>query len=115
VQAVKEWALNVFSGEVIFDPAAESRWRTELAQLHSQAVRVWQASRKAEVPCYELAGQNELASALWELQWLLDNWVSPKLSVAPMARSKVKLSDEKKAEVRGQLSALPPLEQPVKK
>lgn len=115
VQAVKKWARAVFSGEVIFDPAAESRWRSELAQLHSQAIRVWQVSRKAEVPCYELPGQSELASVLWEMQWLLDNWISPKLSVGPMARSKVKLSDEQKAGVREQLSALPPLERPVNK
>jgi len=110
VNAVREWANGVFMGEVIFDPAAESKWLSELAQIYSRAVQTWQLGRKAQVPCYDLPAQNKLASALFQLHWLLNDWVSPKLSAGPMARTKVKLSDQQRESIRKQLCALPPLE-----
>jgi hypothetical protein len=110
VVALRLWAHGVFSGEVIFDPAAEIKWRTEITQIHSRATKIWQLGRKAEVPCWDLPGQNKLGSALWELQWLLKNWVTPKQSVGPTARVKIKLSDDQKLAIREQLRSLAPLE-----
>jgi hypothetical protein len=105
-KALREWALGVFSGEIVFDPAAENLWRSEVNQIYTQAIRVWQLGRKAEVPCWELAGQNKLASALWDLHWLLDKWVTPKLSVGPSARVNLKLDSDHLAAIRSQLSKL---------
>jgi hypothetical protein len=82
----------------------------ELAQICSRATQIWQMGRKAEVPCWEIPGQGMLGAALWEMRWVLDNWVSPKLAVGPMPRMKVKLSDEQRESIRKQLSSLPPLE-----
>jgi hypothetical protein len=110
INSLRTWADGVFTGEVILDPQAEEKWRLELTQICSRATEIWQIGRKAEVPCWEIPGQNMLASALWEMRWLLDNWVSPKLAVAPMPRSKAKLSDEQKESIRQQLSSLPPLQ-----
>ena len=106
--ALTKWARDVFSGEVLFDPEAENLWRTEVTQIYSQATRVWQMGRKAEVPCYELPGQSKLEAALWQLNWMLEKWVSPKQSVGPSARVNLKLDTNEYAEIRKQLSSLPP-------
>jgi len=58
---VRKWARGVFSGEIVFDPDAEAAWRTEVQQIASQAIRLWQMGRKAEVPCWELPGQSFLS------------------------------------------------------
>src|SRR5436190_13645626 len=52
--ALRSWAADVFSGEVVFDPQAEQLWRAEVGQIYVQATNVWQIGRKAEVPCFEL-------------------------------------------------------------
>lgn len=105
--ALRAWALGVFSGEVVFDPAAESLWRSEVNQIYVNAIRVWQLGRKAEVPCWELAGQNKLASALWELNWLLEKWVTPKLSIGPSARVNLKLNEDQIQAIQTQLRKMP--------
>ena len=110
VLACREWAQGVFHGQVLFDPAAENTWRSELAMIHVQATRMWHLGRAAEVPCWELPGQNMLGSALQELQWLADSWVTPRPSVGPIARVTAKLNDEQRAAVRTQLGTLPPLD-----
>ena len=106
--ACKSWAMDVFHGEVVFDAAAERRWRMELAQLHAQATELWHVGRAAEQSCWDLPGQKSLGSALWELQWLGEKWETPQLAVGPMARTRLKLSDEEIASVRAKLAALPP-------
>ncbi len=111
VEACKTWARGVFCGDVVFDPVADAAWRAELGQIRSRATEVWHLGRTAEVPCWDLPGHNMLGSALQELQWLVDHWVTPQPSVGPMARVTVKLSDEQKVAVHAQLAALPPLRQ----
>ncbi len=109
VESLKAWALSVFAGEVIFEAAVEDRWRTEVAQIYTRATAIWQSGRSLEVPCYQLPGLNNLQSGLWELQWLLENWVSPRRSVAPLPRARMQFTTEQKAGIRDQLAALPPL------
>jgi hypothetical protein len=106
---LRSWVQDVFSGELIFDPKTEMVWRSEAQTLLSRASRVWQMGRKAEVPCYELPAQAMLSSALWELNWFVEKWVTPKLSVSPSARVKLKLDAENRKAVADQLSSLPPL------
>jgi len=112
---VSKWARDVFSGEVVFDPDAERAWRTEVTQIYSQATRLWQTGRNAEVPCWELPGQGRLQAALWQLYRLLDNWVSPQPSVGPSARVKLKLGEDELAAIRKQLAALPPFAPGIRK
>ncbi len=102
--ALRQWAREVFTGEVLFDSQTENQWRAEAGKILSEAIRLWQLGHKAELPCHELPGQNKLASALWELHWLLDKWVSPKLAVGPAARTK--LDPSVAAAMRIQLSNL---------
>jgi hypothetical protein len=107
VQLFKQWSHGVFCGAVLFDPASEKLWQAEIVQIYLRAVKVWQSGRKAEIPCYELPGQNKLSSALWHLNWLLEQWVTPKLSVGPAARRNLKLTEEQRDLIRKQLAALP--------
>jgi len=108
-EAVHKWAREVFSGEVVFDPDAEQAWRAAIKQFYLKARRIWQVGRKAEVPCYELPNQCLLEAAMWHLKLMLDEWVSPKLSVGPSARARVRLNEDERDAVRKQLAALPPL------
>jgi hypothetical protein len=108
-ESVRKWAHDVFSGEVVFDPEAEAAWRAAMKQFYSKANRIWQMGRKAELPCYELPSQCMLESAMWHLKWLLDDWVSPKLSVGPSARVRLKFDESESAAIREQIAALPPL------
>lgn len=113
--AVRKWARDVFSGEVVFDPDAEAAWRAEVKQIYTQAVRLWHRGSKAEMPCWELPAQNKLAAELWQLHQLLDNWVSPQRSVGPSARVRPKFSEPEREAIRKQLEALPPFTPRAKK
>lgn len=105
--ALVTWAQNVFAGKIAFDREAENLWRAEVSQIYAQAKRIWQIGRKAEVPCWDLPGQSKLETALWHLSFLLHDWVSPKLSVAPSARVQLQLSADESAAIRKQLADLP--------
>ena len=115
-QAVVTWAQDVFAGRVIFDPAAERLWQTELAHICAQATAVWQLGRRAEVPCWELPGQTKLGTALWNMSYLLQNWVTPRPSVAPSARwgRGVSLDEATRAAMRERLASLPAPSQPAR-
>jgi hypothetical protein len=63
--------------------------------------------RKAQVPCWELPGQSKLENALWHLNYLLEEWVSPRLSASPSARVALKLDEAQLAAIRRQLADLP--------
>ncbi len=103
------WARDVFAGKIAFDREAENLWRAEVAQIYSQAKRVWQIGRRAEMPCWDLPGQSKLETALWHLNFLLQDWVSPKLSVAPSARVTLQLGRDESVVIRQQLADLPAL------
>jgi hypothetical protein len=105
--AVVTWAQNVFAGKIAFDREAENLWRAEVAQIYAQAKRVWQVGRKAQVPCWDLPGQSKLETALWYLNFLLQDWVSPRQSVAPSARVALQLTEEQSSAIRQQLANLP--------
>lgn len=105
---VRRWAQGIFAGEVVFDPEAENHWRSEVHKILSEATRIWHAGRSAEIDCFELPAQSHLAAALWELSWLLDKWVSPRLSIGPSARTKLNLSATQRLGIQAQLAGLSP-------
>lgn len=106
-KALATWSQDVFAGRVVYDHDAEQLWRAEMGQIYSQAKRAWLIGRRAEVPCFELPGQAKLEVALWYLSVLLENWVTPKLSVAPSPRVSLQLDDAATAAIRQQLANLP--------
>jgi hypothetical protein len=104
---VRNWARQVFSGKIAFDQEAENLWRAEVSQIYAQAKRQWQVGKNAEVPCWDLPGQSKLETALWYLSVLLQDWVSPRLSVAPSPRVTLQLDANESAAIRKQLAELP--------
>lgn len=105
--AVVVWAQDVFAGRVVFDPEAERLWKTELAHIYSRACGDWRIGRRAEVPCWELPGQSKLETALWNLSYLLQNWVTPRPSVAPSPRALLTIDEVSRAAMRERLASLP--------
>src|SRR5207248_2068148 len=44
--ALTQWAKEVFSGEVVFDPAAERAWRFRVNEIYDEARTYWEVGRK---------------------------------------------------------------------
>lgn len=109
VDAVRAWGRAVFAGRVAFDNEAERILRAEGQRLYSQAAEMTAYSRQAERECYELEGCRRLEAALWHMQGLLENWVTPKLAVGPTARQGLPLGPAEAEEARRRIAALPPL------
>src|SRR6185437_9210284 len=105
VDAVRKWAQDVFAGRIAFDPAVEQLWKAELVQLFSRAQHLLSLGWQTDPSWYALEGKTRLESALWNLQKLLNEWVSPKLSVGPSARMKLPAD----AIDRQRIESLPPL------
>lgn len=106
---VREWGQAVFAGRVAFDPEVERVWQTEGRRLFTRSVGMYVSAQRAEGPCYVLDGQAALGSALWNLQLLLDRWVSPRLAVGPSARLGAGTDPVVIKEARRRVQALPPL------
>ncbi len=107
IVAVTTWAQDVFAGRVAFDPEAESLWRAGVQRVYAQTKRIWQIGRKAQIPCWDLPGQSKLEAVLWHMNYLLQDWVTPKLSVGPSSRTTLNLSAEQSAAIQKQLAELP--------
>lgn len=106
---VNHWARAVFSGETPFIAEVETAWRTEGQRLLDRARRMRAKAEMAEVLCYQLDGKAVLDLALKDLGRLLENWVTPKLAVAPSARRRDPLPDAVVDDARQRILALPPL------
>lgn len=109
MDVVRAWGRDVFAGRVEFDREAEQILRTKGQRLYAQATETIACSQKAEGRCYELENRRLLEAALWHMQGLLDNWVTPKLAVGPMARQGLPLSEAAAEEARRRVASLPPL------
>jgi hypothetical protein len=107
VSHARQWARQVFSGELQYDPSVERAWQQEGAQLYQRAVAMWQRGRQAAVECYDLPGRQRLQASLWQLHRLLTDWVTPKLSIGPAARHPLAPEIAKAAAAR--VAELPPL------
>ena len=85
-QFVNEWARAVFTGQVAFDQTVEDLLKEEMKRLMRQAKRVAALGRAMCEMCGELNGLDPLQSNILHFDYLLDNWVSPRLAVNPAAR-----------------------------
>lgn len=108
-EGVRDWGRAVFAGRVAFDPAVERVWQEEGSRLYDRAWELSGYGRDAEGSCYCLEGQLALQSALWHLDQLLANWVTPKLAVGPAARQEIPLSPADAEDARRRIESLSPL------
>jgi len=108
--AVRHWGRSVFAGEVEYIAEVEETLFDEGLRLFARAMLMWQHAQQSEEPCYTLEGRIVLQAALWDLQRLITNWVSPDLAVGPAARNRSVHTDaelENACEILASLPALP--------
>lgn len=86
VTAVREWAHDVFTGKIPFDPEAERVWREQGEKLYYSLLEWVELGKAAEAPCYQLDGGSVILWPVSDLAQILKNWVSPRLAVSPAAR-----------------------------
>ena len=105
---VNQWARAIFTGQLTFDPAVEALLKDEARQLLQRAKQVAARGRAMDGPCYLLQGLNMLHCYIADFDYLLENWVSPRLAVSPTPRLKLSREAEQQIMARlEKLSALP--------
>jgi hypothetical protein len=108
-EQIRRWSSAVFAGQVAFDPEVERTLLDKGYRLLERASDLWSYGQARQGDCFELEAGAPLGSAIWRLERSLDNWVTPKLAVAPLARLGVALTPEATEEARRRIAALPPL------
>lgn len=108
-ERVSQWGRAIFYGQAAFDPEVEKLWLEQGTALYRRASGLWAYGREMQGECFVLQNGAALGSALWRLERLLSDWVTPKLAIAPLARHGVALTPGGKEEVQERVDALPPL------
>jgi hypothetical protein len=108
-ERVRQWGREIFAGRLVLDPDVEMVWRTEGVRLHNLAAEMYLSSQTAEVPCYALEGRDCLLRALWNLQQMLVEWVSPRPSVSPSARGAFALDASTVQAAQDRVASLSPM------
>ena len=106
-ERIRAWVRAVFSGRITFDPESEALLQTSARQLLASAKEIAAYGRAKDDVCGELEGLSHLHSYVAKFDYLLDNWVSPRLAVGPAAR--VEIPNEAAREIRERLTKLAPL------
>jgi len=107
--AVRLWGREVFAGRVAFDLEVERILLDEGNKLYSSSMEMLAYGQKEETGETVLDGRVSLQSALFLLNQLLANWISPRLAVGPSARVGLASDGPQAEEIRRRLSELPPL------
>jgi hypothetical protein len=109
VEEVLQWSSDVFSGSVIFDPAAEQLWKASLENFYQRGTRLLSNGYAAsgEHGCSTMSGANKLRIALFEMQKLMYSWVAPTLAVGPSSRQQYATDPAKIEEGKRKLASLP--------
>jgi hypothetical protein len=105
---VNHWARAIFTGQIPFDQAVEDLLKEEIRHLLHRSKQVAARGRAMDGQWYVLRGLNPLHCHIADFDYLLENWVSPRLAVTPAPR--LKLSQEAEQQIRerlGQLTASP--------
>ncbi len=117
-EGVRAWGRAVFTGRVIFDPEVERLVLVEGNKLLNQAVAKadhagmmeYDHSRTPEAGCcYVMEGLQPLRSALWGLSRLMNDWITPALSISPGPRVRRHHTPEQLGAILTRLAAMPPL------
>jgi len=82
---VNQWARAIFTGQIAFDAEIESLLVQEIRQLLPRANGVAAHGRVLQKECMP-EGLDELKDRILDFHYLLENWVSPRLSVSPAPR-----------------------------
>jgi hypothetical protein len=106
-ECVNQWARAIFTGRVAFDQAAENLLKEEMSSLLHRAKQVAARGRAMDGQCFVLQGLNSLHFHMADLNYLLDNWVSPRVAVSPAPR--VQLSNAVEQQVIERLKSLSPM------
>lgn len=110
---VNHWARAVFTGRLTFDRAVEDLLKEEIRRLLSRSKQVAARGRALDGQCYLLQGLNPLHCHIADFDYLLENWVSPRLAVSPAPRMSLSQAAEQQVLERlGKLSALASAGQP---
>jgi len=105
---INQWARAIFTGQGAFDQAVEDLLKEETRRLLHRAKQVAARGRAMDGECYLLQGLNSLHYHIADFDYLLENWVSPRLAVSPTPRVKLSHAVEQQVIERlGKLSALP--------
>jgi len=104
---INQWARAIFTGQVTFDQEVENLLKEESRRNMHRAKQVAALGRAMDGECYVLQGLNPLHRHIADFDYLLENWVSPRLAVSPAPRVKLSHAAEKQiAERSGKLSPL---------
>jgi hypothetical protein len=101
---VNQWARAIFTGQAAFDQAIEDLLKEAVRRLLHRSKQVAARGRAMEGLCYGLQGLNPLHCHLADFDYLLENWVSPRLAVSPAPR--VRLSHTAELQVIERLEKL---------
>jgi len=101
---IDQWAQAVFSGQIAFDPEVDSVLYEEARRLLRRAKAVAARGRALDGECFELQGLNRLHYQIFDLDFLVENWVKPQLAVSPAPR--MRLTVPARNEIAGQLANL---------
>lgn len=107
---IRNWSQAVFAGRVEFEQADEDVLKAEVGRLVAVAGAVaagGQAMCKFCRDYTDLPGLPALTGHLADFDYLLRNWVSPRLAVGPAAR--VILPEDTARRMRERLAGVPPL------
>src|SRR5206468_2270121 len=86
---INQWARAVFTGEAAFDPEVETLLKGRVQDLLRRAKGIAARGRAMDGYCYMLQGLNMLHCYIADFDYLLTNWVSPRLAVSPAPRVKM--------------------------
>jgi hypothetical protein len=103
---VNEWARAVFTGRVAFDREVEALLKEETRHLLHRAKQKAALGRALDERCFQLEGLGALHHYIVDLDYLLENWVSPRPAVSPAPR--VRLPGAVGQQILERLGALPP-------
>jgi hypothetical protein len=103
---INQWAKAVFRGEAEFDSTVEGLFQDEIRHVLRRAKQVAARGRAMDVQCFALQGLNALHGYIADLDYVLENWVSPSLAVSPAPR--VKIPQEVEQKIRERLNRLAP-------
>ena len=104
---INSWARANFTGQIAFDARVEALLRRVSLHLLQRAKLLAARGRALDGDCFELAALDDLHYHIVDFDYLLENWVSPRLAVGPAPR--VKLPDAAVEQAAQRLNELPSL------
>ena len=96
-ESINRWARAIYSGNIKLDPEVERLLKTEAASILRRAKELAAIGRAMDGACFVLEGLDRLHYYVADLDYLLENWVSPRLAVSPAPRLKVPEAADKEA------------------